>query len=115
MPTVRSLDNSVDVPTVRSAASSLLNQWSPLVERAMLVNDHESRTSRKNKVSNEVAEERISQASELDKWVPVDAIRVRDVVRVDRAFNNVRKGTTNPKIIPPNLPYENCSHFWDIF
>ena len=26
-----------------------------------------------------------------------------------------RKGTNNPKIIPPNVPYENCSHFWDIF
>ena len=26
-----------------------------------------------------------------------------------------RKGTKNPKNIPPNVPCENCSHFWDIF
>ena len=26
-----------------------------------------------------------------------------------------RKGTTNPKSISPNVPYENCSHFWDCF
>ena len=24
-----------------------------------------------------------------------------------------RKGTQNPKNIPPNVPYENCSHFWE--
>ena len=23
--------------------------------------------------------------------------------------------TKNPQIIPPSFPYENCSHFWDIF
>ena len=26
-----------------------------------------------------------------------------------------RKGTNNSKIIHPNVPYENCSHLWDIF
>ena len=26
-----------------------------------------------------------------------------------------RKGTKNPKNIPPNVPYENCSHFWETF
>ena len=26
-----------------------------------------------------------------------------------------RKGTKNPTNITPNVPYENCSHFWDIF
>ena len=25
-----------------------------------------------------------------------------------------RKGTNNPKHIAPNVPYENCSHFWEI-
>jgi hypothetical protein len=25
-----------------------------------------------------------------------------------------RKGTQNPKTIPPNVPYENCSHFSEI-
>ena len=25
------------------------------------------------------------------------------------------KGTQNPTNIPPNVPYENCSHFWETF
>ena len=25
-----------------------------------------------------------------------------------------RKGTKNPKNITPNVPYENCPHFWEI-
>ena len=32
-------------------------------------------------------------------------------------FANIlgRKGTKNPKIIPPNVSYDNCSHFSDVF
>ena len=30
-------------------------------------------------------------------------------------YEHRRKGTKNPETIPPDVPYENCSHFWDIF
>ena len=26
----------------------------------------------------------------------------------------IERGPTNPKNIPPNVPYENCSYFWEI-
>ena len=31
-----------------------------------------------------------------------------------RGMPQQRKGTKNPENIPPNGPYENCSHFWEI-
>ena len=48
-------------------------------------------------------------------WPRTDVKRIQRTVDPFRGKLQRRKGTKTPQNIPPNVPYENCSHFWDHF
>ena len=58
----------------------------------------------------------VAEASLGSKWNSPNASKYKCLSECPfRGMLQRRKGTENPKNIPPNVPYENCSHFWDMF